>query len=199
MTGLYRLLKESTVKRYKSHGYRMVGESEIIMKLDSLSNLNDRYQNIKALALDSDIPIEAVESALKEVEGDITLKVQNGIGLIKDLEGLKAHIESEKRRYTEAYNALDNRIKRIKEWYKINLERMEKAEVQTSYGKMKIANNGGVRTMEIVNPEVIPVEYLTVIPEHTEPNKEAIRAALEEGKTVAGAYLKERGTHLVIR
>jgi len=177
----------------------MVGESEIIMKLDSLSNLNDRYQNIKALALDSDIPIEAVESALKEVEGDITLKVQNGIGLIKDLEGLKAHIESEKRRYTEAYNALDNRIKRIKEWYKINLERMEKAEVQTSYGKMKIANNGGVRTMEIVNPEVIPVEYLTVIPEHTEPNKEAIRAALEEGKTVAGAYLKERGTHLVIR
>ena len=199
MTDLCRLLKESTVELYKNHGYRMVGESEIIMKLDSLSNLNDRYQNIKALALDSDIPIEAVESALKEVEGDITLKVQNGIGLIKDLEGLKAHIESEKRRYTEAYNALDNRIKRIKEWYKINLERMEKAEVQTSYGKMKIANNGGVRTMEIVNPEVIPVEYLTVIPEHTEPNKEAIRAALEEGKTVAGAYLKERGTHLVIR
>ena len=169
------------------------------MKLDSLSTLNERYQNIKALALDSDIPIEAVEQALAEVDGDITLKCGNGIGLIKDLEGLKAHIENEKRRYTDAFNVLDNRLKRIKEWYRYNLTRMEKSEVQTQFGKMKVVANGGVRSLEIVNPEAIPAEYLTVIPAHTEPNKEAIRKALEDGKEVKGAFLKERGTHLIIK
>ena len=76
---------------------------------------------------------------------------------------------------------------------------MGKTKVPTKYGVMSVQNNGGKAPLKVDNEDLIPAEYLTIVPAHTEVNHEALYAALKDGATVPGAHLETRGRSLRIR
>ena len=143
--------------------------------------------------------LEQLEEGLQSIECEVEEKCANGIALIKSLEQYAAAYKQEKQRFEKQQAVLEARIKRIKEWYRLNLDAMGKTKVPTKYGVMSVQNNGGKVPLKVDNEDLIPPEYLTIVPAHTEVNNEALYAALKDGVIVPGAHLEARGRSLRIR
>lgn len=161
-----------------------------------LFELSLAHQQIFDLLLDDEADLEVLEDTLQCIEGDLELKVRNGIGLIRSLEAYHDAVEVEEKRLSHKKKTLKNRIDWIKTMYKQTMESMKKDKIQTAIGTMSLQNNPG--SLVIDDETLIPAEFTTVIPEHYEPNKEKIREALKAGSTVPGVRMV-RGKSLRIR
>lgn len=157
-----------------------------------MANLYDiatRFDNVISLALDDSIELDVLEQALQEIESqELQPKVENGIGIIKTLEMYRDGMKAEAKRLSSQASVIDNRLDRIKEWYKVNLTSMSKDKVVTNRGTMSIRKNPPALVIDDEN--AIPVEYLTIIPEHCEINKAALKTALKDTE-VPGAHLSQ--------
>ena len=174
-------------------------EGGIPMQARPLYELAAGFNNIYELVLDDTVDLALLEEGLQSIECELEEKCANGIALIKSLEQYAAAYKQEKQRFEKQQAVLENRIKRIKEWYQQNLDAMGKSKVPTKYGVMSVQNNGGKAPLKVDDEALIPAEYLTVVPEHTEVNKDALYAALQSGKSVPGVHLEQRGRSLRIR
>ncbi|SDD88662.1 siphovirus Gp157 family protein [Sporomusa acidovorans] len=161
-----------------------------------LYELSTAHQQVFDLLLDEDSDLEVLEETLQCIEGDLEVKVKNGIGLIRSLEAYHDAIEVEEKRLSQKKKTTKNRIDWIKNLYKQTMEIMKKDKVQTPIGTMALQNNPG--SLVIDNEKLIPAEFTIVIPEHFEPNKEKIKAALKAGMEVPGVRIM-RGKSLRIR
>ena len=157
------------------------------------------FNAIFDLVLDDTMDLELLEEGLQSIECEVEEKCANGIALIKSLEHYAAAYKQEKQRFEKQQAVLENRIKRIKEWYRQNLDAMGKSKVPTKYGVMSVQNNGGKAPLKIDDASRIPDAYLTTVPEHKEVNNEALYEALKDGATIPGAHLEPRGQSLRIR
>ena len=157
------------------------------------------FNAIFDLVLDETMDLEQLEGALQSIECEIEEKCANGIALIKSLETYAAAYKAEKKRFEAQQQSLENRIKRIKEWYRQNLDAMGKSKVPTKYGVMSVQNNGGKAPLKIDDASRIPDAYLTTVPEHKEVDNEALYEALKNGEAVPGAHLEPRGRSLRIK
>ena len=157
------------------------------------------FNAIFDLVLDDTMDLELLEEGLQSIECEIEEKCANGIALIKSLEHYAAAYKQEKQRFEKQQAVLENRIKRIKEWYRQNLDAMGKSKVPTKYGVMSVQGNGGLFPLKIDDEKLIPAEYLTTVPEHKEVNRDKLYKALETGDVIPGAHLEPRGRSLRIR
>ena len=157
------------------------------------------YNNLFELVLDDTVDLALLEEGLESIECELEDKCANGIALIKSLEQYATAYKQEKQRFEKQQAVLEARIKRIKEWYRQNLDAMGKTKVPTKYGVMSVQKNGGKAPLKVDNEDLIPTEYLIIVPAHTEVNHEALYAALKDGATVPGAHLETRGRSLRIR
>lgn len=161
------------------------------MEKVSLFDLSKGFNEVLSLALDPLVDLDVLEEGLQQIEGTLTEKCQNGIGLLKTLEARAAAQRAEAQRLTRSARALDNRIKKIKDWYALNLERMGKDKVYTDLGTMRVQLNP---PRVEVNEAVLPAQYFDIIPETQQPNKARIKAALKAGEEVKGAQLVQDKT-----
>ena len=157
------------------------------MEKVSLFDLSKGFNEVLSLALDPLVDLDVLEEGLQQIEGTLTEKCQNGIGLVKTLEARRA----EAQRLTRSARALDNRIKKIKDWYALNLERMGKDKVYTDLGTMRVQLNP---PRVEVNEAILPAQYFDIIPETHQPNKARIKAALKAGEEVKGAQMVQDKT-----
>ena len=164
-----------------------------------LYELATGFNAIFDLVLDDSMDLELLEEGLQSIECEVEEKCANGIALIKSLEHYAAAYKQEKQRFEKQQAVLENRIKRIKEWYRQNLDAMGKSKVPTKYGVMSVQNNGGKAPLKIDDASRIPDTYLTIVPEHKEVNNEALYEALKNGEAVPGAHLEPRGRSLRIK
>ena len=151
------------------------------------------------LVLDESMDLELLEEGLQSIECEIEEKCANGIALIKSLEAYAEAYSKEEKRFESQRQMLENRIKRIKEWYRQNLDAMGKARVRTKYGVMSVQKNGGKQPLKIDDAALIPDTYLITVPAHKEVNREALYEALSGGTEVPGAHLEARGRSLRIK
>ena len=168
-------------------------------KARPLYELAAGFNAIFDLVLDEAMDLEQLEEALKSIECEVEEKCESGIALIKSLETYAAAYKAEKKRFDVQQKSLENRIKRIKEWYRQNLDAMGKSRVPTKYGVMSVQGNGGLFPLMIDDEKLIPAEYLTTVPEHKEVNRDKLYKALEKGEAVPGAHLEPRGRSLRIQ
>lgn len=161
-----------------------------------LFELSAAHQQVFDFLLEDDADLEVLEETLQCIEGDMEVKVKNGIGLIRSLEAYHDAVEVEEKRLSQKKKTLKNRIDWIKTLYKQTMEIMKKDKIQTPIGTMALQNNPG--SLVIDNEKLIPAEFTTVIPEHFEPNKEKIKAAIKAGQAVPGARIAQ-GKSLRIR
>ena len=151
------------------------------------------------LVLDESMDLELLEEGLQSIECELEEKCAGGIALIKSLEAYAEAYRKEEKRFEAQRQILENRIKRIKEWYRQNLDAMGKTKVPTRYGVMSVQKNGGRQPLKIDDAALIPDTYLITVPEHKDVNREALYEALSGGEEVPGAHLETRGRSLRIK
>ena len=144
------------------------------------------------LVLDETMDLELLEEGLQSIECSLEEKCAGGIALIKSLEAYAEAYRKEEKRFEAQRQILENRIKRIKEWYRQNLDAMGKTKVPTRYGVMSVQKNGGKQPLKIDDAALIPDAYLITVPEHKDVNREALYEALSSGEEVPGAHLEAR-------
>lgn len=150
----------------------------------SIFELSQDFQGILELALDDTMDLDALEEGLKSIEGDMTDKCKNGIGLIRELEARRDAMKAESKRLTANARTLDNKLNRIKQIYIDGLQAFGKSRIDTTIGRMSIQKNPPALKVSV--PEGIPYKgtipdvYLNRIPEHYELDKETIKAALKK-------------------
>ena len=83
------------------------------------------------LVLDESMDLQLLEEGLQSIECALEEKCANGIALIKSLEAYAEEYSKEEKRFKAQRQILENRIKRIKEWYRQNLDAMGKSKVPT--------------------------------------------------------------------
>lgn len=167
-----------------------------MMAMRTLYDLGDAFNGVMDMALDETMDLTVLEECLQSIEADITVKCENGIGLIRSLENLRDGMKTEAQRLTERQRVIDNRIRSIKEWYQRNLDAMGKSKVETLRGTMAVQNNPP--SLKVTDADQIPICYLTLVPARYEVDKDAVKNALKAGEAVSGAHL-EQGRSLRIR
>ena len=165
-----------------------------------LYDISERFANLQAALeiADDKESIDAITVALHGMGQEVDEVCNGGIGYIQSLKALAKGMKDEEERLKEKRQSIEKKVKRVQNGYMAFLQAVGKDKVVTPRGKMSIVKAGGKQTVNIYNADEIPEKYLTVIPAHTEPNKEAIRAALEAGEQVHGAVLEERKWRLNI-
>lgn len=158
------------------------------MAKQTLFDLSSGFNNILDLALDDTMDLNVLEEGLQTIEAELTVKCQNGIGLIRHLEALHAGMKAEATRLTAQARFLKNRIDSIKTWYAKNLDAMGKSKVATEFGTMRVQNNPHSYPHELWQRDKIPKKYFDVVPEHLELNIDRVKDDLKANVEVPGAW-----------
>ncbi len=150
---------------------------------------------LEMLTEEENLEEQVVKDTLDGIEGEFEIKAENYAKIIKELSAEADKFEKEKKRLEERQKTLENSVKFLKDTLFNSMQATGKTKFKTDLFSFGIQKNGGKRPIELVPDAEIPKEYL----KKPEPNNDLIRKALEEGKTLPFAVLKEAGTHLVIR
>jgi hypothetical protein len=140
---------------------------------------------------------EALEQHLAGLDAALDEKAEAYASVIRSLE-LRARARKDEasriRDLAEADEAVADRLKkRLKE----AMEATGKTKIDTPRFKLSVAGNGGKAPLVIDgSADDLPPQFRVV---RHEPNKDAIRAALEAGTAVPGCALLPRGTSLRIK
>ena len=161
-----------------------------------LYDLAEAYQNVWGLLENEDTDLTLVEQALQTVEGAIETKAGNIAIFIRSLDADAEAIKAEEKRLADRRRAIENKRDGIKQYLQMQMEAMGIDKVKTSTHTLSIQNNPPA--LQILDPEVIPQKFLTLIPEHFEVRKKDVADALKAGENVPGAELV-RGRSLRIR
>jgi hypothetical protein len=85
---------------------------------------------------------------------------------------------------------------RLKEGLKAAMEQTGKLKIEGLRFKLSVAGVGGKQSLEIDDPSALDPAFQRVV---REPDKDAIRSALDSGIEITGCRLLPRGTSLRIR
>ena len=166
----------------------------------SLYAITTEMQGILDAVLDGGIDSPEAQDALNEhLAGlDVALesKAESYAGFIKELE-MRAESRGKEASRIRALAAADDALAtRLKEGLKAAMEQTGKLKIETPRFKLSVAGNGGKQVLEIDNPSALDPAFQRVV---REPDKDAIRSALDSGIEIAGCRLLPRGTSLRIR
>jgi hypothetical protein len=168
----------------------------VILKMSNLYELTTDYLNILDLIEDETIPFDIIQNALQTVEADITVKAENICKLERSLKADEEKFTAEIKRLQSRQKAIKNRRDALRKYLKEQMEKIDKKKIKC--GTFSISIKTAQPSLIIDDESLISAQYLTVIPEHTEVQKDVVKADLKAGKTVPGAHL-EQSTSLTIR
>lgn len=159
-----------------------------------LYELTQAYENINNLMDDETMDTAVLETALQQIEADITAKCQNIAILMKGLEAeIDAH-KAEEKRLAERRRALEGKRDWLKNYLATELDKVGLEKVKAGVFTVALQNNPPA--VEITGQ--VPAEFVTIIPEQYQPDKKRIAEYLKAGNVVDWAQLKQ-GKSLRIR
>ena len=150
-----------------------------------MSNLPSLYQltdnMLEVLAAD-DVTDEQIEAAF----GALTEKSNHICHFLADLGGEIDKFKAEEKRIDDRRKAMENKDKRIREYIKENMVRLELDKLTAGTFTITVAPSVG--SLEITDAERIPAQYKTV-ETVTTIDKAAIKNALTHGVDIEGATI----------
>ncbi|MBD2180493.1 siphovirus Gp157 family protein [Aerosakkonema funiforme] len=142
---------------------------------------------------------QLITSWLEELGEERDRKLDNYAALISELEAKAAVRKAEAKRLAELAAADEKRAQMLKERLKWFFEVNNLKTVDTARYKLSMTKHGGKAPLlldESVSPTELPEKFQKIT---VEPDKTAIRAALEAGEELEFAQLGDRGTSIRIR
>ena len=157
----------------------------------TLYELTGQYLTLLEMMEDPETDPQIITDTMEGVEGEIEIKAENYIRVMKELEAEADKINNELKRLGNRWDACQMNIRRLKESLLTTMQIMDKPKIQTEHFRLSIAKNGGVQPMKITRD--VPPEFCKL-----EPDTKRIREALNDGE-LDFAHLEERGVHLNVR
>lgn len=139
-------------------------------------------EHLKTLDIDESVFFDTLEA-----EGVTTEKVQNFIGYINKLESYSKAKADEIDRLKKAKERDDKAVDRLKEYMLNVFNAFEIKKMVTPLYTVTVRTS---KAVEIVGE--LDKKFMRVVPEKLEPNKVAIKEAIQSGEEVAGALLVTR-------
>lgn len=130
------------------------------------------------------------EGTLEAVIGQFEVKAQSVIAYIKNQEITEKMLEGHIRRMTGKLKAVKARNQSLKDYLARNMQAAGITEIKADDGTFK-ASFRKSEAVVILDEAQIPAEFMREAVK-TEPDKTAIRKAIESGRQVAGAKIEER-------
>jgi hypothetical protein len=138
----------------------------------------------------------ALNEYLAELDTALEIKAESYAGFITELQ-MRAESRSKEASRIRALAAADDALAtRLKEGLKSAMEQTGKLKIEGLRFKLSVAGNGGKQSLEVDDPSALDPIFVRIV---REPDKDAIRAALDSGAEIAGCRLLPRGTSLRIR
>lgn len=146
---------------------------------------------------DSTEAMDALNEHLAGLDAILETKAEQYAGIITELQS-RAAVRAQEAKRMQALAATDQVLAdRLKERLKESMERTGKTKIETTRFRLSVAGNGGKQPLSIgCDPLALPPEFVV---ERVEANKDAIRAALEAGRSIPDCALLPRGTSIRIR
>ena len=157
-----------------------------------MNNLYELTTEVLSLMDNEDCTDEALTAAF----GDITKKSENVCKYLAVLDANSDMFKKEIERLSARRQAIENHVKRVKEYLLVNMERLEIDSLDAGTFKIKLQDSPP--SLVIDNENEIPPECLDIIPLSYKPRKKEIIDALKRGERVASCHLSV-GRHLRIR
>lgn len=154
------------------------------MKLYELSQNFKNLQQVLENAGEDENLKELVINSMKELECDLSTKVENIVRLIKNLQAEVEALKAEEKRLARERKIRENKIENLQGYLFDTINGLEKREIK-----------GGIFTVSIKkNPPKTIVEDLNVIPKQFIINtpsidKKMLKEALKNGEIIEGAKL----------
>jgi hypothetical protein len=166
------------------------------MSLPSLYVLSAQYQSL--LAID---PEEATEEAIREtldmLAGDIQEKSTNVAAYMRNLEAGADAIDDAAAKMKERAAKLRKRAASIKGYLLHNMQACEISKIESPYFTLTVKKNPA--SVVVFDPNQIPADFMRQKPAPPpEPDKAAIKQALQAGTDVPGCKL-EQGVRLEVK
>lgn len=146
--------------------------------------------------IDSPEAQQALDEHLAGLDEALDQKAEDYAAVIMSLQARSDARAAEAKRIRELANADATVAQRLKERLKQAMETTGRVRIDTTRFRLTVANNGGKQPMLIEDESAIPPEFIVQVPE---VDKDAVRAALEAGRSVPGCTLVPRGTSLRIK
>ena len=158
----------------------------------TLYELKNEYKALLLMAEDPEVDPETIADTMEAIEGEIEVKAENYVVIIKELTSEAEKFKAEIDRLTKRKDSLESRVAQLKERLLESMKETGMDKFQTEHFKLSVARNGGVQPMKITGD--VPKEYCLL-----QPDNKKIRESLLLGEKLDFAQLEERGVHLSIR
>jgi hypothetical protein len=158
-----------------------------VMKELTLFNMTEEGRELASLLKSEDADDITIQNTLESIGFDLETKGGEYIATYKELELLEKGYEEQEARLSSCKKIIKNRKEKLKERLLFCANTLGLERIETNLGIIKV--NNSPPALKINDTKAIPASFLTIVPEHTEPNKEAIKTALKNGQEVSGCEL----------
>ena len=155
-----------------------------------MRNLYDLAAEYKAASdklHDSDLDERTIADTLEGMAGELEAKATNVGFVIRNLDSMAEQIKQAEESMSKRRKALENRSKWLKSYLLQSMLATGKSKIESPYFVISVRNNP--ESVVIDAESQIPDDYMREIPATYEPNKQAIKQAIQDGFTVPGAHL----------
>lgn len=150
--------------------------------------MSHEYRQIEKSLFESGGELTTLDEAnMKEVETKLLSKVDACAYVIERLNADADYFKTKSAQWTHAAKAYENAAKRLKDRVKYTMREMQLVELQGDDQQFKLT---GGRTRIVIDEKILPKEFWEEVIT-TQPNRELVETALQNGIDVAGCKIEE--------
>lgn len=162
--------------------------------MSTLHEITGQYLELYEMMESADeLEMKIIADTLDGMDGELEEKADGYAKIMAELDAEAVKFEKEADRLAARAEQLHNRSKILKDRLKAAMILCDRRKFKTDFYSFAICKNGGVAPME-VDATAVPDDYMKKIPDTSK-----IREALNAGKILPFAELKDRGEHLRIK
>lgn len=162
--------------------------------MSTLFEITAEFNELYALATAEEVDEQVFNDTLESLTGELEVKGAGYVAVINQLDMEQKKAKELADQFKLKADVRANSIKRMKDALKVAMVQIGTDKIEAGDYTIKLQKNGGKQPL-IIDGDV-PESMCKVI---LEPDKDRIRAAIEEGQDVGYAHLEERGQHVVIK
>jgi len=158
--------------------------------MQPLYEIAAEYRDAANKLYDTDLDQQTIDDTLEGLRFPLEQKAISIAALALNMEATANAIKEAEQRQADRRRAIENRAKRLRDYLLYNMQAAGVGEIPSPMFALKVRNNPPAVVIE--DEGLIPAQFKRVPdPAPPQPDKKAIKAAIDEGKEVPGATIRK--------
>ena len=156
--------------------------------MTALFDLASEYRESADKLADMEMDEQTIADTLEGMSGDLSTKATNIARLMRNLTVTAIAIKDAEAQMAARRKAITNRVDRLNDYLLGGMQYAGITRIESPQFVISIAKNPA--SVDVFEPALLPTDYFRFFePPEPEPNKTAIKAAIQSGADVPGARL----------